>query len=588
LLLTTVEERAQQIAAELDAVNSERRDVETRIRFAAEKQISELRATGADPPAFVLAADDWHPGVIGIVASRIAERHQRPAILIALDGAQGTGSGRSIPAFDLLAGLHAAGHHLERYGGHRAAAGLSLASDRMDAFREAFTAHAAEVLTADDLTPELRIDAIVPGDALNLELAEELEQLAPFGMGNPEPNLLVPCALLADARAMGEGKHVAFTLSAGGARSRAVRFGAGASLPADADEPVEAAVRLEANRWNGAIEPRLVLKHARRAKPKPIEVLGEPATYAEGLNKELQRALDPEGAKAEPERALAAGCTSIAPPETLSTSPRSGNVGLGRGGSDGRPSATTRELREPATGGSDGRPSATTRELRGPATGGSDGRPSATGRQVRDVRGHGVGGTLSDLTRSGEVVGVVAHAPYRAKVLAERVGGFALTSWAAVEDDPSLVEPYEHVVLIDPPSRRLEHLPGTGWTHLAWGEAELGFARRIHEWDYALRAPLTDLYRAIRAAKSMNGEACEAALRGDGPQPRSAALAGRLVRVLSELRLVDLEREGPALTVVAPPVRTSLERSPAFRAYQRRLEDGLRFLTSHQVTRRAA
>jgi single-stranded-DNA-specific exonuclease len=168
------------------------------------------------------------------------------------------------------------------------------------------------------------------------------------------------------------------------------------------------------------------------------------------------------------------------------------------------------------------------------------------------------------------------------------VGGFALTSWAVIEDDASIVEAYEHVVLIDPPTRDIEHLPGSGWTHLAWGPAELSFAQRIHQWDYALRAPLTDLYRALRTAGAVHREACEAALRGDGPQPRSAALAGRLVRVLSELRLVDLEREGPALTVVAPPVRTSLERSPAFRAYQRRLEDGLRFLSSHQPTRRAA
>jgi single-stranded-DNA-specific exonuclease len=386
----------------------------------------------------------------------------------------------------------------------------------VDAFREAFAAHAAEVLRPEDLTPALRIDAVVPGDVLNLELAEELQRLAPFGMGNPEPNLLVPCAVLDDPRGMGEDKHVAFTLSAGGARSRAVCFGAGAKLPAQAGRPVEAALRLEANRWNGAVEPRLVLKNARPARPRGIEVIGEPATFPEGIWAELARALD-------------AGRTSIGRPKTLTT-----------------------------------------------------------GREPRDVRGAGIGGLITDLTKSGSVVGVVAHAPHREKVLRERVGGFALISWAALEDDPAQVQGYEHVVLIDPPTRALEHLPGDGWTHLAWGAPELGFARRIHEWDYALRAPLADLYRAIRAAGSMTGEACEAALRGDGPQPRSAALAGRLVRVLSELRLMDLQREGPALTVVAPPVRTSLERSPAFRAYQRRLEDGLRFLSTSQPTRRAA
>src|SRR5918993_1545634 len=98
LLLTSDVARARAVAAELDAVNTERRDVETQILFEAEAQVAEARATGAEPAAYVLAADGWHPGVIGIVASRIAERRHRPAVLIALDGTAGAGPGRSIPA----------------------------------------------------------------------------------------------------------------------------------------------------------------------------------------------------------------------------------------------------------------------------------------------------------------------------------------------------------------------------------------------------------------------------------------------------------------------------------------------------------
>ncbi len=228
LLLTEDPARARAIAAELDAVNTERRDVETRILFAAEAQVAEHGPAAA----YVLAAEDWHPGVIGIVAARIAERHHRPTVLISLDGQEGTGSGRSIPAFDLLAGLTAASWHLDRYGGHRAAAGLTIARTAVEGFRERFTAHAAEVLTPDDLVPECRIDAVVPGDALTLGLAEELERLAPFGQGNPAVSLMVPAAELADPRPLGEGRHVAFSLHAGGARSRCVRFGAGSRLPA--------------------------------------------------------------------------------------------------------------------------------------------------------------------------------------------------------------------------------------------------------------------------------------------------------------------------------------------------------------------
>ena len=204
------------------------------------------------------------------------------------------------------------------------------------------------------------------------------------------------------------------------------------------------------------------------------------------------------------------------------------------------------------------------------------------------MRGQGVAGLIADLVNSGDdVLVVTAHAPHRARVLTGRVGGFALTSWHALQDDPALAKPFAHVVALDPPATPgIEHLPGEGWTHLAWGEPELGFATRIHQWDYALRAPLAAVYRALREAGGAEGEAIEAMLSGDGAQPRSAALAGRLVRVLAELGLVILEREASALTVTESPERTALERSAAFRAYQQTLEDGLTFLASS--TQRAA
>jgi single-stranded-DNA-specific exonuclease len=185
------------------------------------------------------------------------------------------------------------------------------------------------------------------------------------------------------------------------------------------------------------------------------------------------------------------------------------------------------------------------------------------------------------------VLAVAAHTSHRARVLAERVGGFALTSWSALEDEPELAEPFVHVVAIDPPTRHTVQ-SGEGWTHLAWGTSELDFALRIHEWDFALRDPLTTVYRTLRERRGSSGEAVELLLRGEGPQPRTAALAGRLVRVLTELGLASLDREGPALQVAENPERTALERSPAYTAYQRRLEDGRRFLTSANMRRQAA
>ena len=414
LLLTEDRDRAQAVAKELDSVNAERRDVETRIRFEAEALVAEH----PEGRALVLAAEGWHPGVIGIVASRIVERHHRPAILIALDGDEGSGSGRSIKAFDLLGGLHASAGHLVRYGGHKAAAGLTIARDEVEAFRAAFVAHADAALTDEDLVPEVRIDAVAQGDALSLDLAEELQQLAPFGMGNPNVSLLVPAATMSDPRAIGEGRHVSFTLEAGGARSRCVAFGAGDALPVEAGEPADAAVRLEIDRWNGSVSPKLVLRQANPCAPRAIDVIGEPATFAEGLCRELDRDLGPRS-----------------PPARRRTS----------------------------------------------------------ARLTRDLRGTGIAGILGDLVASGEpVLAVTAHAPHRAQALAARVGGFAVTSWAALEDDPGLAAPFPHLVAVDPPTRALtDHPEGEGWTHLAWGEPELDFAVRIHEWDFNLREPLT-------------------------------------------------------------------------------------------------
>lgn len=527
LMLCADVARARAVAAELDAVNAERRDVETRILFEAEAQVAAASRDGV-PAAFVLAADGWHPGVIGIVASRIAERHHRPAVLVALDGALGSGSGRSIAAFDLLGGLDAAAGELLRHGGHRAAAGLTVERERLPAFRAAFVAHAEAVLRAEDLVPSQRVDAVVAGDALHLDLAEELGRLAPFGMGNPEPALLVPSALLSDPRPMGEGRHVAFALTAGGARSRCVAFGRGGALPAAAQEPVDAVVRLEVDRHNGAEAPRLVLRHARPARPDAIAVLGEP-DFAAALAAELAR--DPA---AWPPRGDARFDDDL----------RGGADGLARGG-----------------------------------------------RAVCDARGGGIAGLLGDLVESGApVLAVAAHAGQRARALGGRVGGFALAGWDGLEADPELAANATHIVLVDPPTHPHQRAlaaqaPGTGWVHLAWGPDEVELARRVLAWELDLRAHLPALYRGLRAASgpgraALAGAALEQALAGAGPQPRSGRLAGRALRVLAELGLAQVVGLPTSVALTAVARRTELERSGAFRRYEARLRDGLAHLAA--------
>ncbi len=160
----------------------------------------------------MLAGDGWHPGVIGIVASRLVERSGRPVVLIALDGDTGKASGRSVEEFDLLAGLTACGEHLLRFGGHRAAAGLEIERGRVADFATALAAHAERVLRPQDLVAVERVDAIVGGDELGMALAEELQAVAPFGRGNPPVSLMVADATFADVRPMGEGKHARFTV----------------------------------------------------------------------------------------------------------------------------------------------------------------------------------------------------------------------------------------------------------------------------------------------------------------------------------------------------------------------------------------
>jgi single-stranded-DNA-specific exonuclease len=261
LILSEDPMRAAQIAHELDRANRERRDVETGIRFQAEAQMAAL----GERSAYVLAEDGWHPGVIGIVASRLVERSGRPVVLIALDGAKGKASGRSVEAFDLLAGLTACEEHLLRYGGHRAAAGLEIERGRVSDFAGALCAHAERTLAPEDLVAVERVDAVLGGDELGMALAEELQTLAPFGRGNPGVCLMVAQATFADIRSMGEGKHVRFTVESRGARARAVAFGTGGRLAVEAGQPADATFTLEVNEWNGISEPRLVLRQARPA-----------------------------------------------------------------------------------------------------------------------------------------------------------------------------------------------------------------------------------------------------------------------------------------------------------------------------------
>src|SRR3954447_18900310 len=242
LMLTHDEDRAAEVARELDQLNSERQDEETRTLFAAEAELKDW----AHLSAIVVAGEGWNPGVVGIVASRLVERYHRPALVAAIDGDAARGSGRSISGFDLHAGLSAVGGLLTRFGGHKMAAGFELAAESVPELRTAFAAHAGSVLTPWDLDAVQCVDAIVSPHALGLPLTEEIASLGPFGPGNPTPTLLIPAAKLENVVPMGEDKqHARLTISSGGARARTVAFRTTATALAKAGEsPHHVAVAL--------------------------------------------------------------------------------------------------------------------------------------------------------------------------------------------------------------------------------------------------------------------------------------------------------------------------------------------------------
>ena len=204
LLTAQSEHEANVIARELEELNARRQEIDRATLEQARKRVLALDLD--ETFGIVLAEEGWHPGVIGIVASRIVEEFGRPTILIALDGEGGKGSGRSISRFDLHAGIGNCRHLLERFGGHRSAAGVTIARGRVDEFARCFNEAVRAVLSLDDLVPELRVDLEVALADLTPGFESLLRHLEPCGVGNPSPVLLTRgVRLAAPPRIVGQG-----------------------------------------------------------------------------------------------------------------------------------------------------------------------------------------------------------------------------------------------------------------------------------------------------------------------------------------------------------------------------------------------
>ncbi len=251
LLLTEDADEAAALAGRLDRLNTERQALDQRMLDEAIVQV-ELLGSLDRRAGIVLGAEGWHPGVVGIVASRVVERYGRPTFLVGFDGDLGKGSGRSISRFDLHGALGACGHLLERFGGHRMAAGLTVRKDRFDAFRDCFEEVAAERLQGRELGPEQRVDLeITLGDA-NGDLERLCRYLEPCGMGNPAPVFGVRGIRFSSRQRVGTN-HLRGRLESEDAALWAIAFQLADRLEVLEDGPVDAAFRLEENEYKGAV-----------------------------------------------------------------------------------------------------------------------------------------------------------------------------------------------------------------------------------------------------------------------------------------------------------------------------------------------
>ena len=246
---------AMPLALRLNELNHERQAIEAAIFQQACEQVPD-----PVPPALVLSAPGWHEGVVGIVASRVVERFNRPTIMLSEDGEEAKGSGRSIPAFDLLAAVEACGSHLLTYGGHRAACGMRLRTAEVPAFRDAFVAKAAAELGDADLRRALSVDAVVAGDELTLELADELELLAPHGLGNRKVTLLLRGAEVVAPRRTRDGKHLQYRVRCNGASCQAIHFNFGDVPLPDGGGRFDVPLSLSKNEYNGSVSAQVEVK----------------------------------------------------------------------------------------------------------------------------------------------------------------------------------------------------------------------------------------------------------------------------------------------------------------------------------------
>ena len=533
LMIETDPARAREMAEELWDLNARRREVERQVTAEA---IATVEASGDPKGVVVVAGEGWHEGVVGIVASRVVERFGCPAIVLSTDGDTAKGSGRSLPGLDLHAIVADASEPLTRWGGHSGAVGVSLATRDIPMFREMMEA-AARGRSADlDRARTREVEAVVAAADLTLPNAEELEALAPFGRGNPEPRIVLPGCAVSGVSRVGEGKHLKARLSASGVGVPAIGFSMGRRAPAiteaGEDARYDAVARLEVERWQDTMGPRVSLDDLAALPAGP-----------------------PVGGACND--ACDAACDLRVPAAAI-------------GDMVGRPFG----------------PEAPVQAVEAPI-------------EVRDRRGEGRALSLMCALAGADrgVVGVVADVPRRRAALsdvlfpgrlgvdvavlggdrcdAEAVRGrlalarggpvLALLDYAALADVP--LPPDVHLVAIDPPMSHaqadwLRAAAAGRVAHLAWGADEAHIALQVALADLAVRDTARAIWPGLKSHPEGIpwGSECDLVLAGDGIVTRSPRALAIALAALVDAGLITVDARGIALVPDAPAA--NLEAGP--------------------------
>lgn len=499
--------RAEEIGEELNRANSERRAVERDVMNGAESARRDLSEDARSAPALVLAGEGWHPGVVGIVASRLVEKYWRPVVLIAVEGGVGRGSGRSIPGFDLLDAISAGGDALNRFGGHKMAAGLEIDADRVDEFREMFVDAAVSRLGSEPPPRLSEVDAVIGAgeQGVDMELAQQLESLEPFGMGNPRPRFMVPAARLAGVRSMGrEGKHASFDLCSGSGKVKGVGFGLLEEIERASDSAVDVEVQVEINRWNDSVEPRIVAREVQVVAALESGEGGEeggsvPDWWTARFQSELEKR---------------PGSRNVEVPVDL--------TGGLRREVDRRDSPVVPAVLDLASSRDSVLVVACDTHLRRGLV------------QAADPRR--LGG-VAPLIASGDVDDPLAS-------------GFVLADWDWVRTRPELISRFVHVAVIDPPPvpDALDLLragicdgAARGFLHLLWHTADLAAARAALEARWDPRPAAVEVWKVIEEAGGRVSADDLAQALFPGRLGRLPEAAARAVRALSEVDQLRVE-----------------------------------------------